>query len=182
MCSEFVTPQKNVLLATQPNLANDKKSRQVHKISYQNLEKMSSSLCSQTLGACPLATLKPRPLAGKLTRGHALQMMAPVVSATGGWRPRREIVGSAPYTSNSRLSVNHSCLRRKFLKLSCVKWSLQRRVLLVILSSPSRWLFTKLIHLLLIWSFFGNLNKDTDLFCTWSHPGNMHFRDEGIAS
>jgi len=35
MCSEFVTPQKNVLLATQPNL-NDKKIRQVHKISYQN--------------------------------------------------------------------------------------------------------------------------------------------------
>ena len=65
MCSEFVTPQKNVLLATQPNL-NDKKSRQVHKISYQNLEKMSSSLCSQTLGACPLAALKPRPLTGKL--------------------------------------------------------------------------------------------------------------------
>jgi len=29
MCSEFVTPQKNVLLATQTNL-NDKKSRQVH--------------------------------------------------------------------------------------------------------------------------------------------------------
>ena len=65
MCSEFVTPQKNVLLATQSNF-NDKKSRQVHKISDQNLEKMSSSLCSQTLGACPLAALKPRPLAGKL--------------------------------------------------------------------------------------------------------------------
>ena len=67
MCSEFVTPQKNVLLATQPNL-NDKKSSQVNKISYQNLEKISSSLCSQTLGACPLAALKPRPLAGKMTR------------------------------------------------------------------------------------------------------------------
>jgi len=31
MCSQFVTPQKNVLLATQPNL-NDIKCRQVHKI------------------------------------------------------------------------------------------------------------------------------------------------------
>ncbi len=38
VCSEFVTPQKNVLLTTQPNL-NAKKNRQVNKIRYQNLEK-----------------------------------------------------------------------------------------------------------------------------------------------
>ncbi len=65
VCSEFVTPQKNVLLTTQPNL-NTKKYRQVNKIRYQNLEKISSILFSQTLGTCPLAALKPRPLAGKL--------------------------------------------------------------------------------------------------------------------
>ncbi len=34
-CSEFVTPQKNVLLTTQPNL-NAKKTRQVNTIRYQN--------------------------------------------------------------------------------------------------------------------------------------------------
>ncbi len=39
VCSEFVTPQKNVLLTTQPNL-NAKKNCQVNKISYQNLEKI----------------------------------------------------------------------------------------------------------------------------------------------
>ncbi len=65
MCSEFVTPQKNVLLTTQTNL-NAKKTRQVNKIRYQNLEKISSILCSQMLGACPLVALKPRPLTGKL--------------------------------------------------------------------------------------------------------------------
>ncbi len=43
-----------------------KKTRQVHKIRYQNLEKISSILCSQILGACPLVALKPRPLTGKL--------------------------------------------------------------------------------------------------------------------
>ncbi len=31
---------------------------------YQNLDKISSILCSQKLGACPLVVLKPRPLAG----------------------------------------------------------------------------------------------------------------------
>ncbi len=65
MCSEFVTLKKNVLLTTQPNL-NAKKKRQVNKIRYQNLEKISSILCSQILGACPLVALKPRPLTGKL--------------------------------------------------------------------------------------------------------------------
>ncbi len=58
VCSEFVTPQKNVLLTTQPNL-NAKKPRQVNKIRYQNLKKISSILCSQTLGACPVAETTP---------------------------------------------------------------------------------------------------------------------------
>ncbi len=52
---------------------------------------------------------------------------------------------------------------------------------MVILSSPSRWLFTKLIHLFLISLFLGNLNKETKLFCKLSQPGNIYFCDEGIA-
>ncbi len=66
MCSEFVTPQKNVLLATQPNL-NDKKSRQVHKISYQNLEKMSSILCSQTLGGAETTPTRVKAVDGVIS-------------------------------------------------------------------------------------------------------------------
>ena len=51
MCSEFVTPQKNVLLTTLPNL-NDEKNGQVYKVRFQNRGKISSILCSETLGAC----------------------------------------------------------------------------------------------------------------------------------
>jgi len=50
MCSEFVTPQKNVLLATQPNL-NDKTIRQVHKIKSKIKiveKKKTKTLCSQS--------------------------------------------------------------------------------------------------------------------------------------
>ncbi len=70
MCSsEFMTLQKNVLLTTQPNLneKNKQKNCQVNYIFYQNLEKNKRIICSQMMGACPLAALKPRPLAGKLT-------------------------------------------------------------------------------------------------------------------
>ncbi len=53
MCSEFVTQQKNVLLTTQPNL-NDKKTRQVTKISYQNLWKISRTLCQSLFKTSPV--------------------------------------------------------------------------------------------------------------------------------
>lgn len=61
-------------------------------------------------------------------------------------------------------------------KLPDLDRSLQRLMLVVILSSPSVWLFTKWIHLLLISSAIESLNKVTaELFCKLSrHPVKMH--------
>ncbi len=64
MCSEFVAQQKNVLLSTKTNL-NDKETRQVTKISYQNLWKISRTLCSQTLGGVSAVGAETTPTRGK---------------------------------------------------------------------------------------------------------------------
>ena len=53
--------------------------------------------------------------------------------------------------------------------------TLQRRVLVVILNSSQKLLFTKSIHCVLTLSSLGNLNKLTaPLPCTLWHPGKMH--------
>lgn len=51
--SKFVIPQANVLITTHSNL-----NRQVYKIKFQNHDKISRTLCSETLGACPVKLLR----------------------------------------------------------------------------------------------------------------------------
>ncbi len=64
MCSEFVTQQKNVLLTTQLNL-NDKKTRQVTKISYQNLWKNNQDSLLSNAGGVSAVGAETTPTHGK---------------------------------------------------------------------------------------------------------------------
>ncbi len=59
--------KRKMLLTTKHNL-NAKKNSRVNKIRYQNLEKISSALCSQAL--------KPRPLTGNLPSLNCLPLAA----------------------------------------------------------------------------------------------------------
>ena len=55
--------QKPVSLITEPNL-KDWKNCQVYEIRSQNHRKTRTSLCCESLGACQLEPLEPRPRAG----------------------------------------------------------------------------------------------------------------------
>ena len=97
--------------------------------------------------------------------------------ATGGRTAGRAMLGMAPRCKRSRVSVNPVCLW-SMLKLSAVKWSLQRRLLEFIRSFQSVWLFTKSIHLFFLSSSIWKLNS-VAVELKFLHPGKMQLRVEG---